>query len=453
MNPRLLLTALIAVALARTGAPSTVRAESPTPYDQGLAALKAKDALAAIAALQACLAAAPTDDACRWQLGWAYWIQNDWQGVVTTWEPIEQRTPAYETLSKDLASARAQLASLAAAKAARASAPATFPSGAPVVRLRAVGDMMIGTLFPDGALAPDDAAGTFDAVRSTLLDADLTFGNLEGPLCDNPAPSDKCKPDAAPGSCYAFRSPTRYGPLYKAAGFDVLSTANNHAGDFGDACRIETEQTLDTQGIHWSGRPGTVAEWVVNGRKIGLAGFHTNMACNYLNDTAGAISLVQQLVARDDIVIVSFHGGAEGSKAQHVPAGEELFYGEDRGNLRVFTHAMIDAGADLVLGHGPHVIRGMELYRGRLIEYSLGNFATYGRFNLSGAQGIGEILEVGLGADGSFVGGRIIGTRQEGSGRPVLDPENRAADLVRALTASDFVEHGVTIAQDGTIGG
>jgi len=427
-------------------------AEAPTPLDTGMAALKAKDGPAAVAAFQACLAQTPDDDACRWELGWAYWVEADWKAVVSTWEPLAARNPAYETIAKDLPAARAQVTAQAAAGAARATAPSTLAGGAPAIRLRAVGDMMIGTLFPEGALAPDDAAGTFDGVRATLQDADFTFGNLEGPLCDNPAPSDKCKPDATPGSCYAFRSPTRYAPLYKAAGFDVVSTANNHAGDFGEACRLETERALDAQGILWSGRPGTVAEWVVNGKKVGLAGFHTNMACNYLNDTAGAVALVQQLVARDDIVIVSFHGGAEGSKAQHVPVGEELFYGENRGDLRAFTHAVVDAGADLVLGHGPHVIRGMEVYKDRLVAYSMGNFATYGRFNLSGAQGVGEILEVGLGADGAFVSGRILGTRQEGQGRPVMDPANQAADIVRVLTAADFAEHGVRVAQDGTFG-
>lgn len=444
--------AAVGVVATAVAAAAVAVAADPSPFDTGVAALKAKDAPAAVAAFQACLDASPADDACRWQLGWAYWVAADWTSVVATWEPLAARDPGYETIAKDLPAARAQVTAQAAARAARATAPATFAGAAPAVRLRAVGDMMIGTLFPEGALAPDDAAGTFDAVRAALTDADLTFGNLEGPLCDNPAPSDKCKPDAAPGSCYAFRSPTRYAPLYKAAGFDVVSTANNHAGDFGDACRLETEQALDGQGILWSGRPGTVAEWVVNGKKVGLAGFHTNMACNYLNDTAGAVALVQQLVARDDIVIVSFHGGAEGSKAQHVPVGEELFYGENRGDLRAFTHAVVDAGADLVLGHGPHVIRGMEVYKDRLVAYSMGNFATYGRFNLSGAQGVGEILEVGLGADGSFVSGRILGTRQEGQGRPVMDPANQAADIVRVLTAADFPEHGVKVAQDGTFG-
>jgi hypothetical protein len=434
-----------------------------TPYQRGLTALKAKNTTEAIANLSACaadpasavVAGAPDEDGCVWQLGWAYWLQNDWAKVVTTWEPIERRNPSYQTLARDLAAARAQIAGAAAAEAARANAPATIPprTAAPTaLRLRAVGDLMFGTLFPEGALAPDDAVGTFDAVRSTLVDADLTFGNLEGPLCDNPAPSDKCKPDAKPGSCYAFRSPTRYAPLYTAAGFDAMSTANNHAGDFGDACRIETEQALDAQGIRWSGRAGTTAEWVVNGKKVALVGFHTNIACNYVNDTPAAVALVQQLVSRNDIVIVSFHGGAEGSKAQHVPVGPETFYGEDRGDLRTFTHAVVDAGADLVLGHGPHVLRGMEIYKDRLIAYSMGNFATYGRFNLSGAQGVGEILEVGVAADGSFTSGRIFGTVQVNNGRPVPDPKNQAADLVRALSAADFPEHGAHVALDGTFG-
>ena len=144
--------------------------------------------------------------------------------------------------------------------------------------------------------------------------------------------------------------------------------------------------------------------------------------------------------------------GAEGSGAIRVPSGRESFYGEDRGDLRVFTHAVVDAGADLVLGHGPHVLRGMEVYKDRLIAYSLGNFATYGRFSLSGNQGIGVILDVTLAPDGRFDAGKLIGTRQVGQGVPRLDPANAAANLIRTLIASDFPEHGPRIEQDGSIG-
>jgi hypothetical protein len=270
-------------------------------------------------------------------------------------------------------------------------------------------------------------------------------------LCDADAPSTKCKPDAPVGSCYAFRTPTSYAHWYKEAGFDVVSTANNHAADFGDTCRLQTEQTLDGLGIRYSGRPGTIARWETNGLKVALIGFHTNVSSHYLNDTDTAVALVKGLAAENDLVIVSFHGGAEGSKAQHVPVGSEMFYGEDRGDLRTFTHAVIDAGADLVIGHGPHVLRAMEVYKDRLIAYSMGNFSTYGRFNLSGPQGIGAILEVQLARDGRLVGGRIFGTRQAGDGVPAPDPANAAADLIRVLGEQDFPTTAIPIAQDGTL--
>ena len=420
----------------------------------GAAALAAKHGAAAHTAYTECLRMLPDDLDCHWQRGWASWIEFDWEAVVADWTFVEAANPAWPGLASPLGQARAQRDLMRTARAAHATAPVsvapTAPTGASI-RLRAVGDMMIGSDFPEGFLPPDGGAATFEGVSATLKDADLTFGNLEGPLCDSTAPSTKCSPDAEPGSCYAFKTPTSYARWYQQAGFDVVSTANNHAADFGDVCRLQTEAALEQQGIRYSGRPGTVAEWTVNGVRVGLIGFHTNPSCHYLNDLSTAVGLVQALVSRNDIVIVSFHGGAEGSRAIHVPSGTETFYGEDRGALRTFTHAVVDAGADLVLGHGPHVLRGMETYQGRLIAYSLGNFATYGRFNLSANQGVGVILEATLASDGHLTGAKLIGTRQIGEGQPILDPANTAADLVRTLTASDFPEFGVTIAQDGSI--
>jgi hypothetical protein len=315
------------------------------------------------------------------------------------------------------------------------------------LRLRAVGDVMLGTTVPEGHLAPDDGAHLLDAVADLLRDADITFVNLEGPLCDG-GKTDKCK---RPKNCYAFRSPTHYGKYLTAVGVDVASTANNHAGDFGDECRRQTEATLDALGIKWSGSPGSVATLERLGRKIALIGFHTSAAVNDVNDIPRAVELVKQAQAKHDLVIVSFHGGAEGSNASHVPEGKELFHKENRGDLRRFTHAVVDAGADLVLGHGPHVARAMELYRGRLIAYSLGNFATYGRFNLSGKLGWGMVLEVELAKDGAFVGGRIFATRQEGEGIPVPDPSGKVIEEVRRLSAEDFPTTAAPIDADGRI--
>ncbi len=421
--------------------------------DAGLVALKALDLDDAIAAFERCLVANPTLLECRWQLGWAHWVRSDWGAVVREWQALAIAAPRYPGVQLYLSTARGQLDVRRMTDRARAPAQAyvsTAPVGA-TVRLRAVGDLMIGTTFPAGSLPPDDGAGTFAAVADLLRDADVTFGNLEGPLCDAEIVSQKCKPTALSGSCYAFKSPVSYGKWYRDAGFDVMSTANNHAVDFGEECRHETEQALEGERILYSGRPGTFARWEANGLKIALIGFHTSSTGHRLTDTATAVALVQVLATENDLVIVSFHGGAEGSKALHVPEGPELFYAEDRGDLRLFTHAVIDAGADLVLGHGPHVLRAMEIYKDRLIAYSLGNFATYGRFNLAGNQGIGAILEVELARDGRLSAARVLGTRQEGLGVPVPDPANAAAALIQSLGAADFPDTHARIGEDGRI--
>ena len=111
----------------------------------------------------------------------------------------------------------------------------------------------------------------------------------------------------------------------------------------------------------------------------------------------------------------------------------------------------IDAGADLVLGHGPHVLRGLELYQGRLIAYSLGNFATYGRFNLAGNQAIGAILHVELAKDGAFAGGKILPTQQVDKGLPRKDPQGRAIAMMKRLSQADFPRSAPAISETGEI--
>ena len=317
-----------------------------------------------------------------------------------------------------------------------------------VLRLRAVGDVMLGTDFPKGHLPPDDGAHLLDDVGPWLTDADLTFVNLEGPLCDG-GKTTKC---GSGGNCYAFRSPTRYGRYLAENGVDLASVANNHANDFGAACMAETTATLDTLGITWSGVPGTIGYTRSNDLTVALVAFHTAPSSNHLNNLPRAVALVEEAASRAHVVVVSFHGGAEGSKALHVPYGKETFYGENRGHLRAFTHAVVDAGADIVLGHGPHVLRGMEIYEDRLIAYSLGNFATYGRFNLSGPLGTGAVLEVEVDGEGRFVAGKLLPTKQEGRGVPVIEAEEAALDLVRTLSSEDFPDTGVVVARDGSLG-
>jgi hypothetical protein len=407
----------------------------------------------AISSFELCLEATPKNADCHWELGWAHWLKNDWANVVKAWSTVKVLAPSREGLATYLAQANRNLDLRVRIAAGREGVIETYRSDVPqgtTITIRAVGDMMIGTDFPAGVLPENDGLQTFAAVTALIQDADLSFGNLEGPLCDQ-GKTSKCKPGAPSGACYAFRMPGHYAAYFKDAGFDMVSTANNHSGDFGEVCRAQTEALLDAQGIAHSGRPGDIARLSVKGLKLAMIAFHTSAATHDVRDIDTARALVRSLTASHDIIIVSFHGGAEGARAIHLPQGRETFYGEDRGDLRQFSHAVIDAGADLVLGHGPHVLRGMEVYKERLIAYSLGNFATYGRFTLRGPNGLGLVLEATLSPDGRFLAGQLHPTKQVGAGTPTPDPEGAAIDMVRMLSGSDFQNTGILVAQDGSI--
>ncbi|NNE65192.1 MAG: CapA family protein [Pyrinomonadaceae bacterium] len=319
------------------------------------------------------------------------------------------------------------------------------------ISIAAVGDMMIGSPFPTAdRMPPNDGKNMFDLVTPVLSEADIAFGNLEGSFFDT-GRSKKCRPRST--KCYAFRMPTRYGKYFKEAGFDVVSAANNHAGDFGEPGRATTRRILDELGIKHAGSNSgrySTAYLEVNGKTVAFIGFATNSISLNVNNLVAARSAVRAADAKADIVVVSFHGGAEGSDAQNVPNRTEIFYGERRGNLPLFSKTVIDAGADLVIGHGPHVLRGMEFYKGRLIAYSLGNFATYGWFKLIGPTRLTAILEVELDGTGSFVSGKVHSGKQIDWGVPALDKSGEAIRKIRTLSNKDFGLNAPLISQDGT---
>ena len=200
-----------------------------------------------------------------------------------------------------------------------------------------------------------------------------------------------------------------------------------------------------------SGRPGTVATLLFGDARVGVIAFHTERNSNFLNDHQSAAALVQTVSDVHDLTIVSFHGGAEGPHALHVPDESELYYGEDRGHLRAFAQHVVEAGADLVLGHGPRVPRGLQLIDGRLVAYSLGGFATYGRFDLTGVLGTTLVLEVVLNHEGKFVRGKVIPFKQTGLGIPVRDTDGAAISLIRTLSEEDFAGSAPVIAEDGSL--
>ncbi len=314
--------------------------------------------------------------------------------------------------------------------------------------IAAVGDMMIGTDYPQNHLPDDDGIGFLADVAPVLSAADITFGNLEGVLVDGGEPGKKC---SNPAACYLFRSPTRYAYHYRAAGFDVLSLANNHARDFGEEGRTSSMQAIASAGMHHSGRVDDFASTGVNGIRIAVLAYAVTRNSNMMLDYELAFATVARFAETHDVVVVSFHGGAEGADVTHIPFAEEEYYGEPRGDVVWFARGVVDAGADLVIGHGPHVVRGMELYKDRLIAYSLGNFATYYGISVAGIKGIAPILTTTVDGEGRFVHADIVSTVQLRPAGPSIDPRGRALKLMRGLSIEDFGEPGLTFRDDGKV--
>ncbi len=323
------------------------------------------------------------------------------------------------------------------------------PAGAETaLRVAAVGDIMLGTDFPENHLPDDDGVSFLEEVTPVLQAADIAFGNLEGVLMDGGEPVKTCQ---NPKACYLFRSPTRYADRLADAGFDVMSLANNHARDFGEEGRDSSMRALAERGIRHSGRDGDVASWTVNGLTVAMIAFAPFKNSHDFLDTPLAAGLVADLAGRHDILIVSMHAGAEGGNVLHVPFQEEESFGERRGDVALFARTMVDHGADLVIGHGPHVPRGLEVHGGRLIAYSLGNFATYYGIRVTEEKGLAPILDVALAADGRFIEGRIHSFRQRRPRGPVADSSREAARLMQRLTEADFPMTGPVFGADGAI--
>jgi hypothetical protein len=246
--------------------------------------------------------------------------------------------------------------------------------------------------------------------------------------------------------------PNHYVNYFKEAGFDILSIANNHVGDFGEKGRENTVKLLVDNEIKFAGLtkyPFTTFE--KNGIKYGFCAFAPNNGTIDINDSKNAATIVQHLDSICDIVIVSFHGGAEGSTRSHITRSDEIFLGENRGNPYKFARTVIDAGADVVFGHGPHVTRGIDIYKGRFIAYSMGNFATYGRFNLKGLCGIAPIIKLFVNKKGEFLSGNIYSIKQIGEGGPIIDNDQMALKEVINLTQSDIPESPIIIKPNGLI--
>ncbi|MET0419763.1 MAG: CapA family protein, partial [Actinoplanes sp.] len=311
----------------------------------------------------------------------------------------------------------------------------------------ATGDIMMSNA--PSRMPPNDGEGFFNAVKDGLS-SDFVMGNLEQPLSEDTGAS-KCGSPPSP-NCFAFRSPPSYAKHLADAGFRLVTTANNHSKDMGTAGARNTRAALDEAGVKYTGNADEITVVEVKGIKVAVVGFSSYAGANNLNDLDASRAVVAAAAEEADVVVVQVHMGAEGSNRQHVKPGNEIFHGENRGDPMKFSRAVIDAGADVVIGHGPHVLRGMEFYQGKLIAYSLGNFAGGGRtLSRSGVLKYGGIVHVTLTKDGTFTAGKFVSTYMNSSGLPTRDADGQGLKLVAQLSATDFGDTAAKVGADGTI--
>jgi hypothetical protein len=333
--------------------------------------------------------------------------------------------------------------------------PPVSPASEVAVTIKAVGDLIPGSTYSGKSNLPTEPGEQLTAEREFLFgniqpffdQADILFGNFESTLTDEPYPAK----DTSQNMTFAFRTPPVYAQMLQELGFDVLSVANNHSLDFGEQGFTDTITHIEQAGMKAVGKKGQIVYTTANGVTVAFIGFSYLPDHNLMHDLEAASALVQEAKKQAKIVVISVHAGAEGSDQVHVSNRTEYFFGEDRGNLVNFARTMVDQGADLILGHGPHVPRAMELYQGKLIAYSLGNFMGYKTLSTVGTLGDSLILKAELDAEGNFIGGRIIPVALDANGVPKLDDYFRSVVLIRNLIRQDFPETPLTIDDMGYI--
>jgi poly-gamma-glutamate capsule biosynthesis protein CapA/YwtB (metallophosphatase superfamily) len=316
-----------------------------------------------------------------------------------------------------------------------------------LITIQAVGDVIPGTNYPNHRLPDNKNQLIPKSVRTYLQRADILFGNFESSLTNHPYSTK----DISKGQIFAFRSPPGYAKLFADVGFDVFNIANNHAKDFGLVGFRDTVKNLTQVGIDTVGHKNQILLLQANNVKVAMVGFAPYEYYNSIHDLEAAKNLVAEAQKKADIVVVSMHSAAEGTGALRTKNQTEYFYGENRGNSVQFARTMIDAGADLVLGHGPHVPRAMEIYKDKLIAYSLGNFLGYRTLSTTAETGYSMILEVKLDQTGKLIGGKIIPVRMDKQGIPHIDNRFRTVGLLRDLMEKDFPKTAVEINRKGEI--
>jgi hypothetical protein len=354
-------------------------------------------------------------------------------GVLGTMRKPHWKANAANTQSSAAGSPQASPSQAAAADEAQA------------ITLAATGDNVMGG---PGNWPANNGRDIYKKV-TPLLKGDLVMGNLEEPVT---ADTGFRKCSAGSTQCHQFYAPPSWAQYLKDAGYQLMNMANNHGNDMGAAGYRNTQKSLQAVGLKYDGAPGEITVVDVKGIKVAVVGFSSYAWNNSLIDIPAAKELIKKADGQADLVVVQVHMGAEGTAYTHVKPGTEMFLGENRGDPIAFSRAMIDAGADLIVGSGPHVLRAMEFYKGRLIAYSLGNFLGGGRtLSPNGILAYGGVLKVQLAKDGTWVGGKFDSTRMDSGGIPAPDSAHNGAKAISTLSRSDFPNSGVKIDATGKI--
>lgn len=268
----------------------------------------------------------------------------------------------------------------------------------------------------------------FERIRTLMGEYDAVVGNLETAIPEGHVPT--------PVNTFQFSIPETFAEELTHAGFSMLSLANNHTGDFGEDGLRHTRTALRDAGVHTIGHPQHINE--TSSTIVALG--RLRMSIIALNatwdepDTASIIEVLEKAEEESDIQIVTIHWGEEyalmGNNAQ-----------------RTLAHALIDNGADAIIGHHPHVVQHIEAYKGAPIFYSLGNFIFDQYWNDDVQNG----LAVGVHVDGRAVTYRLIPVTSvdRASAPRLMDREERRAFLATLAARSD---EGITSeVQNGTI--
>ncbi len=319
----------------------------------------------------------------------------------------------------------------------------TAPASHTPVAMSFVGDMDMGN---EPSLAPSPTT-YLDPVKAALA-APTVFGNLEGTLTTRGV--SKCG-SANTDSCYAFRNPPAFAHIYRAAGFTVMNSANNHSHDYGEEGALDTTAAVHAAGLVQAGLLGQIGYTTQGTTTIAFCDFAPYGNTNDLLNLPAAQHLITVARQHAQVVVVYMHAGAEGAAANMVTGSSEYYYGENRGNPEAFAHMAIDAGASLVVASGPHSIRGMQFYKGHLIAYSMGDFLSYNNFSVYGPLALSGILHVTLSGSGTFESARVIGVRLSSIGQPHVDSSGQAIQYFASLSKKNFTTSAARISANGTI--